>query len=144
MARRQTVLQSAKSIAGTALLVVGTFILYENLAGAVSQLSHVLANGSEALGLLPTVVLAASQPVHAYAIDHHRFLQGLFQQALTSSWPLLLVIFGSVLSRDTFRDKSKHIQQNNTHPVDLPPPCPTYSFTRSRPAGSPGSNLRKL
>jgi presenilin-like A22 family membrane protease len=111
-----TVLRSAKSIVGTALLVLGTFILYENLAGAVGRLSHVLANGSEALGLLPAVVLAASQPVHAYAVDHHRFMLGLFQQVLASSWPLLLVIFGSVLSRDTFTDKSKHIQENTVDP----------------------------
>ena len=116
-----TVLRSAKSIVGTALLVLGTFILYENLAGAVGRLSHVLANGSEALGLLPAVVLAASQPVHAYAVDHHRFLLGLFQQVLASSWPLLLVIFGSVLSRDTFTDKSKHIQENTVDPL------PTYT-----------------
>jgi hypothetical protein len=115
-----TVLRSAKSIVGTALLVLGTFILYENLAGAVGRLSHVLANGSEALGLLPAVVLAASQPVHAYAVDHHRFLRGLFQQVLASSWPLLLVIFGSVLSRDTFTDKSQHIQENT---VDHPFAC---------------------
>jgi presenilin-like A22 family membrane protease len=125
-----TVLRSAKSIVGTALLVLGTFILYENLAGAVGRLSHVLANGSEALGLLPAVVLAASQPVHAYAVDHHRFMLGLFQQVLASSWPLLLVIFGSVLSRDTFTDKSKHIQENT---VDPPPPARrTHSADRDR------------
>jgi hypothetical protein len=135
MAARRTVLGGVKSIVGTALLMLGTFILYENLSGAVARLSHMLENSSESLGVVPAVVLAASQPVHAYAVDHHRFLQGLFQQVLVSSWPLLLIIFGSVLSKDTFREQSKHIQENNP-PADLPCSCPTYNFTRSRRTGN--------
>ena len=143
MAARRTILRSAKSIAGIVVLVLGTFILYQNLACAVVRLSHVLSNGSEAFGIFPAVVLAASQPAHAYAADHHRFLHSLFHQALSSFWPVLLVIFGSVLSRDTFRDQSKHIEENNKYRADFPPPCPTYNFARSRRAGNQGSRLRK-
>jgi putative Mn2+ efflux pump MntP len=106
MAAHQSVLRISKSIAGAILLIFGMFVLYEHLAAAVARLSHVLANGSAALGVLPAVALAVSQAVHAYGFDCHRFLQGLSQQMLISSWPLLLVIFGTVLSRDSFTDKS--------------------------------------
>jgi hypothetical protein len=101
MAAQQTALRISKSVAGAALLLLGMFTLYENLAGAVVRLSHVLANGSQALGVLPAAVLAVSQAVRAF--DHHQFLQCLFRQILVSSWPLILVIFGTVLSRDNSR-----------------------------------------
>jgi hypothetical protein len=134
MAARRIILRKARSIAGTTILALGTFVLYQELAGAAARLSHVLANGSEAFGVLPAVVLAASQPAHAYAADHHRFLQSLFHQALSSFWPLLLVIFGSVLSRETFRDQSKRTEENNQQLAEFPPPCPTYNFAKSRRA----------
>ena len=103
MAARQTALRISKSIAGAALLLLGMFILYEKLAGAVVRLSHDLANGSKALGVLPAAVLAVSQAAHAF--DHHQLLQCFFGQILVSSWPLILVIFGTVLSRDNSRTK---------------------------------------
>jgi hypothetical protein len=134
VAGRRTVFRSSKSIAGAALLVLGTFILYENLADAVHRLSQVLANGSEALGVLPAVVLAVSQPVQAYAADHQQFFLDVLQQLLVSSWPLLLVIFGTVLSRDTFGEKSKHSRENDSQSIELPHP-----FARPRPATGPGS-----
>jgi putative Mn2+ efflux pump MntP len=107
MAAQRTVFRSSKSIAGAVLLVLGTFILYENLAGAVARLNHVLNNSSAPLGVLPAAVLTVSQAAHAYGLNHQRFLQCLFHQMLVSSWPLLLIIFGAVLSRDTFADKFK-------------------------------------
>jgi hypothetical protein len=130
MAGRQTILGRAKSIIGTSILVIGTFILYQELASATAWLSCALANRSDRLGMLPAVVLAASQPAHAYAVDHHRFLQNLFRPALSFSWPLLLIIFGSILSSDTFREKSRRIQQNNKQRRDLPPPCAYVSARR--------------
>jgi hypothetical protein len=142
MATRRTILRSAKSITGTAVLVLGTFILYQNLAGGAARVSQVLTNGTQAFGVLPAVVLAAAQPAHAYAADHHRFLQTVFHELLSSSWPLLLVIFGSVLSRETFREQSKHIEENNKQLADLPHPCPTYNFAKSRRAGNQGDNGR--
>jgi hypothetical protein len=138
MAGQRRIFRSAKAIAGTVLVLLGTFILYENLAGAVAELSHSLENGSQAVGVLPAVVLAASQPAHAYAVDHHRFLEGLIQQALASSWPLLLVAFGSVLSRGVFKDKPKRIVDTTAQSVDLLPLCPTFRFAKSRAAGVRG------
>jgi len=71
------------------------FVLYENLARAVAWLGHVLgANGSETLGVLPAFVLAVSRGVQAHGMNH------LLQQMLVASWPLLLVTFGTVLSRE--------------------------------------------
>ena len=108
MARQQTFFRSPKSIAGAVLAGLGTFILYENLASATSQLSHLLgATSREALGTLPTAVLAASQVLHAYAPDRHQFIEEFFQQVLLVFWPLLPVIVGAVLSRDASMDKPK-------------------------------------
>jgi len=107
MAARQRALRISKSIAGAALLLLGMFILYANLAAAVARSSHVLAHSAQALGVVPALVLAVSQAVHACAFNHQRFSQ----QMLASSWPLLLVIFGTVLSKDTFADCSNHLPE---------------------------------
>jgi hypothetical protein len=119
MTARGTAFRSSKSIAGAAFVGLGMFILYGNLAGAVAQLRHVLdANGSEALGVLPAVILATSQGVHACAFDHQGVLQCLLRM-LISFWPPLLVIVGTMLLRDAFTDKVKaaltpdqHFQKN--------------------------------
>jgi hypothetical protein len=104
----------SKSIGGAALVGVGMFILYENLAGDVAQLRHVLdANGSEALGVLPAVVLATSQAVRVCGFDHQGFLPCL--RMLISFWPPLLVIAGTMLSRDACRDTVKASPTPNQH-----------------------------
>jgi hypothetical protein len=119
MARGRTVFRRSQSMAGAVLVGLGMFVLYEKLAGDVAWLSQVLgAHGSETLGVLPAFVLAVSQGVQAYAADHQRFLQGLLQQMLISSWPVLLVSFGSVLSRDLVTEKSTPVQEDTGDPVD--------------------------
>jgi hypothetical protein len=107
MATQQTPFQSCKSIAGAALAVLGMFVLYGDLTGACVRLKHVIANGSQALGTFPAFVLTLSQAVHTYSFSHQPFSQVLFQHLLISSWPLLLVIFGTVLSTERVTDKSK-------------------------------------
>jgi hypothetical protein len=107
MAAQQTPFQSCKSIAGAALALLGMFVLYGNLTGACLRLKHALANGSQALGTFPAFVLAVSQAVHSYSFSHQPFSQILFQHLLISSWPLLLVIFGTVLSTESVTDRSK-------------------------------------
>jgi hypothetical protein len=108
MKPQRTILRISKSIAGAIFVGLGMFVLYENVAGAVARLSHILgANGSHALGILPAAFLVFSQAVQTYAADHQRFLGSLFQQTLVSIWPLALVIFGSVLSKDTLTHDSK-------------------------------------
>src|SRR5438477_1633337 len=120
MARQQTAFRRSKSIAGAVLVGFGMFILYENLAGAVAWLSHVLgADSSEALGVLPTVILAASQVLQAYGADHPRCLEGCLLHMLASSWPLLLVIVGTVLSRDCSTDNVNALPKRDCGLVDV-------------------------
>ena len=92
-----------KSIAGTALIGLGIFVFYEKLHQATTQLSHLLVP-REALGVLPTVILAASRVLQAYGADHPQSLPGCLLHMLASSWPLLLVIVGTALSRDSSTD----------------------------------------
>jgi hypothetical protein len=90
------------------------FVVYENLAGAVAQLRYVLgANGSDALGVLPAVVIASSQAVRACGIDHHGLLPCL--RMLISFWPPILVIVGTMLLRDAFTDKVKALPTPDQH-----------------------------
>lgn len=108
MARQLIPFRSPKSIAGAVLVGFGMFILYENLAGTVTWLSDFLSpNSSEALGILPAVILAVTHALQVHAANQQRFLQGFLQHMLIICWPLLLVMLGAVLSRDTFTDDLK-------------------------------------
>jgi hypothetical protein len=120
MTRLRRNFRSTKSIAGAALVGCGMFILYENLAGAVAWLGHILGpNSFEALGVLPAFILAASQVLPAHAGNHQHLLQVSLQHMLVSSWPLLLVMVGTVLSRDTVRDNVNTVQKKDHGLVDL-------------------------
>jgi len=57
---------------------------------------------SDALGIVPTIILAAARVLQAYAVDHQRFLQIVLEHTLVLGCPLLLVMAGTVLSRDAF------------------------------------------
>jgi hypothetical protein len=120
MARQQTAYRSSKSIAGVALAGFGIFILYANLAGAVTWLSHFLtANSSGALGITPTLILAVAQILQAHAANHQHLLQNYLRHMLVSSWPLLLVTAGTVLSRETFTDNVDTNLRKDCGGVDL-------------------------
>ena len=120
MARQRTTFRSSQSIAGAVLVGSGMFILYENLTVSVAWLRHVLgANSSEALGVLPAVILTISQVLQAHAANHQRFLQDFFQHMLAASWPLLLVTVGMALSRDIFMDNVKVVHKKDRALVDL-------------------------
>jgi hypothetical protein len=112
--------RSSRSIAGAVLVGLGMFILYEHLAGAVARLSHGLgANVSWPLGVLLAVILAASQVLQAYAANHQRFVHSFLQHVLVSSWPMLLVMVGTVLSRDAFVDDVNALPKKDGELVDL-------------------------
>jgi hypothetical protein len=120
MARRQKFSEGLRSIAGSGLVGLGLHILSGNLDRIAEQAQQLLGgNAGEALGVLPSGVLAVSQAAQAYAVDHQGFLQGLLQ-ILWSFWPLLLVIAGTVLLRDAVTDKvkglpaSRYFQNKNT------------------------------
>src|SRR6266849_5971332 len=102
---QQTFFGRAKSLAGAAHVGLGIFILQGNLDRAANQWRHLLSTThGEALGVLPTVILAAPRILQAYAADHQRFVRGFLREIFVSCWPLLLVIVGTVLSRDTFTE----------------------------------------
>jgi hypothetical protein len=120
MTRLRRNVRGTRSIAGAALVGFGMFILYENLAGAVAWLSHVRgANNFGALGVLPAFLLAVSQVLPAHTANHEHFLQASLQHMLVSSWPLLLVMAGTVLSRDTVSDNVNTVQKKDHGLVDL-------------------------
>jgi hypothetical protein len=108
-----------KSIAGAVFIGLGVFVLYENLYQAVNQLSYLFRPSGKALGILPTVILAALRVLQAYATDHQRFVQGLFQHVLVTFWPLLLVIAGTVLSREAVPGDADAITKKDRGIVDL-------------------------
>lgn len=101
--------ENLKSIAGGVLVGLGLHILSANLAGDVTRLKHMFGiPAGEALGVLPSVALAASQVVQSYALDQLRFLDNLLQM-LASFWPLLLVIAGTILLRGALADRVKEL-----------------------------------
>jgi hypothetical protein len=109
-----------KSIAGAAFAGLGVFILHENLEAAATQLSHLLSTApDETLGIQPRVILAGTQVLQAYAFDHQRFLQSLFQHILVILWPLLLIVAGTVLSRDVFTDDVTALPKKDCALVDF-------------------------
>jgi hypothetical protein len=120
MAGSQTTIRCAKSIAGAALIGLGVVLLYENLSGAIVRLRLVLgANGSEALGVLLVLMHGASQILHAYTANHQQFQKDFLQHVLISSWPLLLVIVGTVLSWDSTADSVSAPPRNDAELVEL-------------------------
>jgi|ERR1700693_1314947 hypothetical protein len=128
MAKQQKLFQNLKSTAGLALIGLGTFILYNNLAGAAAQLSRLLgisAGAANTLGVLIAVGLAASHALQAYFFDHQRFLRDLYH-ILISFWPMLVVIGGTVFLRDNriggTKEPCKRIAQ---HHVDFAVPGST-------------------
>jgi hypothetical protein len=109
---QRTLFERAKSVAGAVLVAVGMFILYQHLDRAANQL---LGAPGGPLGALPTSVFAASRLVQAYAVDHQRFLENLVKQILIPAWPLLLVMVGTVLSRDGFGDEGEALPKKDVN-----------------------------
>ena len=108
--------ERTKSIAGIAFLVIGIFILHEHVDRAMAQLSHIFGHAGIAL---PAVFLVALRVVQPYAADHQRFLQDFVMQIVTSSWPLVLVVVGTVLSRERSGDEGNALPKQNSKSVDL-------------------------
>ncbi|HEY7099147.1 MAG TPA: hypothetical protein VH437_20645 [Terriglobales bacterium] len=125
MAKQTVLLESSKSLAGAALVGLGMFVLYQNLAGMVGSVNHVLgANSSEALGILPAAILAASQIIELHARNHHSAVQEFFRQVSIQCWPLILVTVGMVLSRDNIvMKKDKAFQRRCTLVAVSPGSC---------------------
>jgi hypothetical protein len=119
MAMRGKFFKHARSIAGTVLVALGIFILHQDLDRAAAQLSHLLGIPGDAQGAFPTVILAVLRLMQAYAADHQRFLHGFLSQVLASSWPVVLVMAGTVLSRNPSPEHGEAPPKEISHLVDL-------------------------
>ncbi len=110
---QQRFLGQAKSLVGTTLLGLGIFLQYEHLDRAAVQLSHLFRTASgEALGVLPTAILAISRVLQSYASNNQCFLHDLLLYILVLSWPLLLVVVGTVLSRDILAENGNPLSKH--------------------------------
>lgn len=108
MAARKASSKRLISIAGAFLFALGLMILIANLDGIEASLSSfagISANG--ALGILPAIGLAGLHALQAYTFDRDAFLS-CFRQILVSFWPLLLVIAGVVLLRNSAKGPRTH------------------------------------
>ena len=115
---QQTFFGRAKSLVGAALVGLGIFIFHGNLDRAATQWTHLSTTPGEAPGVLPTVILAAPRVLQAYAADHRRFLQGFLRDIFVPCWPLLLVMVGTVLSRETFTEDVNALPKKDCGLVD--------------------------
>jgi len=117
---QQTFFGRAKSLAGAALVGLGLFILQGNLDRAATQWRHLLSTThGEALGVLPTVILAAPRILQAYGADHQWFVRGFLRDLFVSCWPLLLVTVGTLLLRDTFVGDVNALPKKDCGLIDL-------------------------
>jgi hypothetical protein len=101
MTARTTASRSLKSIAGATACALGFLLLLANLDGLAAQIGQTVAAPSETPGILPALGLAGLHALQSYAFDHARFSSSLLQ-ILVSFWPLLLVIAGTMLLRNSF------------------------------------------
>jgi hypothetical protein len=122
MARQWTALRKSRLILGAALVGLGIFMLYENFTIAAGWLSHAFGANSEALGIVPALIWAISQWMPTHAANQH-FLHHI----LTSSWPLLLVILGTVLTSETVLEGTE-LQSKNWSPLALATARSTSKF----------------
>jgi len=114
MTIRPTLSGQVNAIAGAVLVTLGVVAFYENLHRTAAQMSHLPGDISgRDLGVVPTVVLAAARVLAAYAADHRLFLQIVLQHILVLFCPLLIVIVGTVLSRDAFLNDINGLSKKN-------------------------------
>jgi hypothetical protein len=97
-------------------VVVGMCLLQVHVDRAAVQLSHWFGHAGVAL---LSVTLAASRIAQAYAADQQRFLRDFVMQIWVASWPLVLVMVGTVLSRDALTDGGNTDARKDCGLVDL-------------------------
>jgi hypothetical protein len=84
MARRRTRSQNPESIARSAMVWIGVFVLLGNLGRTVPRLSDLLCDAAgEVLGLLPSVVVWAGGVIEDYAFAPQRLSECLLHLLLS-------------------------------------------------------------
>jgi hypothetical protein len=115
MASKRMQFQNLKSMAGAALLGIGVFTLFENLAEASARLSEILGISSASagtLGVLIVVGLAASHVLQACLFDRQELLRALTWIPM-AFWPLFLVFIGTGLLPNGSSGKVEAPPENN-------------------------------
>ncbi len=103
----------AKSIAGMSFIALGSFVFYENLNWLLGTVRV------EGLSVLPSLILAASQILHAYGADHQHSVRVFLLPTFTLFWPLLLAMTGAIMSREFFTNNFNTPSRKNWGCVDL-------------------------
>ena len=104
MTTRRTSSRGLKSTIGAAIFALGLILLFVNLDAATDQVGAMLGTRAGGPGLLATIGLAGLHAVQAYTFNHDAFLSVVYQ-ILVSFWPLLLVIAGAMLLRNSFQGR---------------------------------------
>jgi len=99
--RRQ--FEHAKTASGAALATLGMFFLYSRVDRAATYVKDLL--GAQVVPGQPAIIVAASRMVQASLPYRHGVLEVLGLQMLISAWPLLLIVAGTILSRDQVEKK---------------------------------------
>jgi len=95
---RPAIFRSTKSLAGLALVVLGTLILQANFAAALAC-THQMLSAARTMNLVAAITLTALQSARfADGADQH-LVRILLQHTLMMFWPVLLVVAGSFLFR---------------------------------------------
>jgi hypothetical protein len=94
MATQQTSFRSPKSLVTTPLAGLSFLVLCQGMDEPLSQLSPIACASSHMLGLLPTIVSAASRNLPAPVCDNYSVVQHL-AGILAPTWPLLCAMIGA-------------------------------------------------
>ena len=108
-----------RSVAGVAMLGIGSFILRENTDQAAAWFHHVLGV-NEGLGLVTAVTMEVMRGWQAYALDRLQFVHDILPFALALCRSLLLIVGGAFLSRDIFADHCDPVREPGCGNVGAP------------------------
>jgi drug/metabolite transporter (DMT)-like permease len=122
MARQHAVFQNRKSIVGAALVGLGLFVLFRDVAEAavLIRFLRIIGDQADSLGLLAVASMAVQHLLQSYLFDHTEFLRILYQ-VLLSFLGLLLISAGTIFlpavfaGREELKKRSGHVDFVASH-----------------------------
>jgi hypothetical protein len=120
MGIKNTILERSRATAGIVLVALGAWILYTRLDWAATHLNDLLTI-RDASGTLGAFLVAGNRAIQGCAGCHHGILFIVIKQVLLTFWPLMLVLVGTILSPDAFRNSSTAARKKDSGTVDLRP-----------------------